>query len=500
VTPSPAGVRVGVDIGGTFTDIVPHPPRRHAPRQQDSSTPDDPARAVVSGLAALLRGAGIAPASVSEIVHGTTVGSNAVLQKKGAATGLLTTRGFRDVLEIGRIRTPDLFDLTWDKPVPLVERRRRLEVDERMGADGSVVHPLDPASVHAAVDRLVKDGVEVIAICFINSYVNPAHERETERLIRQRHPGLEVSASYRVLPEIKEYERTSTTVVNAYLLPIMRRYLDNLVEGLRGIGIQAPLLVIASNGGVVGARAAADKPVFCVQSGAISRRGRRSEAEPSGWATALAPLGFIFHIRSPRSPDGRLAFGGGSGCGLRLAKHRLRHGRHHRQGLAGGRRARLAHLRVRVPRGHQHAEPLHQGRRLHAEGARHRHRGGGGGRGLHRLDRRRRPPPRGAGVSGRGAGPRLLCHRRNAAHRHRRQCGPGLPESGISGRRRAEAGCRPGRGRHPRAGGGSAGAQRRRGGSRHPRGGERQHGASHPVGDHRARPRSARLHPGGLRR
>src|SRR6185503_11861997 len=179
----------------------------------------------------------------------------------------LTTRGFRDVLEIGRIRTPDLFDLTWDKPVPLVERRRRLEVDERMGADGSVVHPLDPASVHAAVDRLVKDGVEVIAICFINSYVNPAHERETERLIRQRHPGLEVSASYRVLPEIKEYERTSTTVVNAYLLPIMRRYLDNLAEGLRGIGIQAPLLVIASNGGVVGARAAADKPVFCVQSG-----------------------------------------------------------------------------------------------------------------------------------------------------------------------------------------------------------------------------------------
>jgi len=267
VTPSPAGVRVGVDIGGTFTDIVLTRPDGTLLVNKTSSTPDDPARAVVSGLAALLRGGGIAPASVSEIVHGTTVGSNAVLQKKGAATGLLTTRGFRDVLEIGRIRTPDLFDLTWDKPVPLVERRRRLEVDERMAADGSVVHPLDPASVHAAVDRLVKDGVEVIAICFINSYVNPAHERETERLIRQRHPGLEVSASYRVLPEIKEYERTSTTVVNAYLLPIMRRYLDNLAEGLRGIGIQAPLLVIASNGGVVGARAAADKPVFCVQSG-----------------------------------------------------------------------------------------------------------------------------------------------------------------------------------------------------------------------------------------
>jgi len=292
---------VGVDIGGTFTDIVLTRPDGTLLVNKTSSTPDDPARAVVSGLAALLRGAGIAPASVSEIVHGTTVGSNAVLQKKGAATGLLTTRGFRDVLEIGRIRTPDLFDLTWDKPVPLVERRRRLEVDERMAADGSVVHPLDPASVHAAVDRLVKDGVEVIAICFINSYVNPAHERETERLIRQRHPGLEVSASYRVLPEIKEYERTSTTVVNAYLLPIMRRYLDNLAEGLRGIGIQAPLLVIASNGGVVGARAAADKPVFCVQSGpsagvaGAARLGRVTGAQnliafDMGGTTAKASL------------------------------------------------------------------------------------------------------------------------------------------------------------------------------------------------------------------
>ena len=301
MTPSPAGVRVGVDIGGTFTDIVLTRPDGTLLVNKTSSTPDDPARAVVSGLAALLRGAGIAPAGVSEIVHGTTVGSNAVLQKKGAATGLLTTRGFRDVLEIGRIRTPDLFDLTWDKPVPLVERRRRLEVDERMGADGSVVHPLDPASVHAAVDRLVKDGVEVIAICFINSYVNPAHERETERLIRQRHPGLEVSASYRVLPEIKEYERTSTTVVNAYLLPIMRRYLDNLAEGLRGIGIQAPLLVIASNGGVVGARAAADKPVFCVQSGpsagvaGAARLGRVTGAQnliafDMGGTTAKASL------------------------------------------------------------------------------------------------------------------------------------------------------------------------------------------------------------------
>jgi N-methylhydantoinase A len=262
-----AAVRVGVDIGGTFTDIVVTRPDGALLVSKVSSTPEDPGRAVVSGLAALLREARIPPAAVAEIVHGTTVGSNAILQKKGARTGLLTTRGFRDVLEIGRIRTPDLFDLAWDKPAPLVERRLRLEVDERIAADGSVVRPLDPASVLAAVDRLLAEGVDVVAVCFINSYVDPAHEREAERLIRERYPRLPVSPSCRVLPEQKEYERTSTTVVNAYLLPIMRRYLDTLAAGLRGIGIEAPLLVIASNGGVVGARAAAERPVFAVQSG-----------------------------------------------------------------------------------------------------------------------------------------------------------------------------------------------------------------------------------------
>ncbi|HKZ08031.1 MAG TPA: hydantoinase/oxoprolinase family protein [Methylomirabilota bacterium] len=277
---------MGVDIGGTFTDIVLTRPDGTLLVNKTSSTPDDPGRAVVTGLADLLRSAGIDAMAVSEIVHGTTVASNAILQKKGARTGLLTTRGFRDVLEIGRIRTPDLFDLTWDKPVPLVERRRRLEVDERMGADGSPVRPLDAASVLAAVERLRADGAEVIALCFINSYVNPAHEREAERLIHARFPDLPVSVSYRVLPEIKEYERTSTTVVNAYLLPIMRRYLDHLAQGLAGIGIRAPLLVIASNGGVVGARAAGEKPVYAVQSG------------PSAGVAGAARLGRVADTRN----------------------------------------------------------------------------------------------------------------------------------------------------------------------------------------------------------
>ena len=260
-------VRVGVDIGGTFTDIVLRLPDGSLRVSKVSSTPDDPAVAVVDGLAALLRAARVEPRDVVEIVHGTTVASNTILQKTGARTGLITTRGFRDVLEIGRVRTPDLYDLTWEKPVPLVPRRLRLEVDERIAADGTIVRPLDAAQVVEATEKLVRANVDVIALCFINSYANPAHEQEAERLIKARFPALDVSASYAVLPEMKEYERTSTTVVNAYLLPVMRRYLANLVLGLQRIGVDAPLLIVASNGGVVGARQAGERPVFAVGSG-----------------------------------------------------------------------------------------------------------------------------------------------------------------------------------------------------------------------------------------
>ena len=261
------GVRIGVDIGGTFTDIVLAREDGRLLVSKVSSTPDDPGRAVVTGLAALLDHAGVAAGDVVEIVHGATVASNTILQKKGARTGLITTRGFRDILEIGRIRTPDLYDLTWDKPVPLVERRFRLEVDERIAADGSIVRPLDRAGLLGASERLVAMGVDAIALCFINSYANPVHERQAERLLQERYPELPLCCSYRILPEIKEYERTSTTVVNAYLLPVMRRYLGNLTAGLGRIGIEAPLLVVASNGGVLGAAAVAEKPVFAVGSG-----------------------------------------------------------------------------------------------------------------------------------------------------------------------------------------------------------------------------------------
>jgi N-methylhydantoinase A len=267
VTSAARAARIGVDIGGTFTDIVLRLPDGSLRVSKVSSTPEDPGLAVVNGLAALLQSAGVAPGDVVEIVHGTTVASNTILQKSGAVTGLLTTRGFRDVLEIGRVRTPDLYDLTWEKPLPLVPRRLRLEVDERIGADGGVVRALDETSVVRATERLVQAGARVIAICFINSYANPAHEQAAERLVRATAPDVEVTASYAVLPEIKEYERTSTTVVNGYLLPVMRGYLENLARNLARIGVHAPLLVVASNGGVVGGRQAAERPAFAVGSG-----------------------------------------------------------------------------------------------------------------------------------------------------------------------------------------------------------------------------------------
>src|SRR5262245_51941549 len=266
-TDAKPSVRIAVDIGGTFTDIVLMSASGTLHESKLSTTPADPSAAVVDGVAALLRELAIAPGEVAEVLHGTTVGSNTLLQRSGAATGLITTRGFRDVLEIGRIRMPEMFDLTWSKPKPLVPRRHRLEVTERIAADGAVVEPLQENDVVRAAQQLIDAGIEAIAVCFINSYRNPVHEQRAEALIRALHPGLLVSASYAVLPEMKEYERTSTTVVNAYLLAAMRQDLMRLIDGLRDIGIAAPVLVMTSNGGMIAASSACEKPVLVVASG-----------------------------------------------------------------------------------------------------------------------------------------------------------------------------------------------------------------------------------------
>jgi N-methylhydantoinase A len=264
---SESGARIGVDIGGTFTDLVLSDGRGRTWFDKRSSTPAEPEIAVLEGIAGLLGKAGLRPGDLVEVLHGTTVGSNTLLQKTGARTGLITTKGFRDVLEIGRVRTPDMFDLQWDKPVPLAPRRLRREVAERIAADGSVLQPLDEDELLGVARDLAADGVESIAICFINSFRNPDHERRAEAVLRNSLPDLAITASVSVLAEMREYERTSTAVVNAYVLPVLQSYLRRLTEGLIAMGVTAPLLVSDSNGGLAAARTAQEKPVFFISSG-----------------------------------------------------------------------------------------------------------------------------------------------------------------------------------------------------------------------------------------
>jgi N-methylhydantoinase A len=204
---------------------------------------------------------------VQEVMHGTTVATNAILEGKGAPTGLITTRGFRDVLEIRRMRTNRLYDITWDKPAPLVRRRWRREVTERVDHRGQVLTPMDLADADDAIARLITEGVRSVAVCFLHAYANPTHEQQVEALLRKMAPQLSVSISSRVLPEIKEYERTSTTVINAYIRPVIEHYLAALESHLRELAIGAPLLIMQSNGGLMPAATARDTPIHIIESG-----------------------------------------------------------------------------------------------------------------------------------------------------------------------------------------------------------------------------------------
>jgi N-methylhydantoinase A len=259
--------RVGVDIGGTFTDIVCLDGRGRLHTKKVSSSVDDYARAIVEGLAQLFRETGLSGADITEVLHGTTVASNAILEGRGARTGLITTKGFRDVLEIRRLRMPRLYDLGWDKPPPLVERHRRREVAERIDAHGAIETPLDSAEVEQVLTGLLREGIEALAVCLINSYANPVHEERVKAIVARQAPDLVACYSVEVLPEIREYERTSTTVINAYVMPIVRRYLGTLRGGLDEAGITTPLLIMQSNGGLMSAAAAAARPIHIIESG-----------------------------------------------------------------------------------------------------------------------------------------------------------------------------------------------------------------------------------------
>ena len=261
------GFRVGVDIGGTFTDIVFLGADGRVHTQKVSSSVDDYARAIAEGLASVFDEVGLQAGNVIEILHGTTVASNAILEGKGARTGLITTQGFRDVLELRNLRMPRLYDLTWEKPPPLVERYLRLEVDERINAQGEVLESLSREDAERAIRRLVEEGVDVIAVALLNSFTNPIHERMVKDLATEIAPEMPVCISYEVLPEIKEYERTSTTVINAYLIPIVSQYLASLEKELARAKIDSPLLLMQSNGGLTTAPDAARLPCNIVESG-----------------------------------------------------------------------------------------------------------------------------------------------------------------------------------------------------------------------------------------
>jgi N-methylhydantoinase A len=259
--------RVGVDIGGTFTDIVVLGSDGAIHTKKVSSSVENYASALVDGLDEVLRETALIGSAIEEIRHGTTVASNAILEHKGAKVGLVTTKGFRDILEIRTLRAPRLYDLAWSKPPPLIERYLRQVVDERIDHAGNIERPLDPTDAERAVDALLAEGVEAIAVCLINSFVNPAHELAIKQIIQRKAPRLPLSVSCEVLPEIKEYERTSTTAIDAYVKPIVATYLHALRAGLDAAGVPARLLLMQSNGGLTTDTAAAERPMNIIESG-----------------------------------------------------------------------------------------------------------------------------------------------------------------------------------------------------------------------------------------
>src|SRR5215471_11086938 len=274
----PVAFRIGVDIGGTFTDLVALDETTGAVTSVKAlSTPRD----LLEGVLSCVDRAGADLERCPLVVHGTTVGINALLEKKGARTGLITTEGFRDVLEIGRGNFLRMYDVLYQRPVPLVPRGRRLEVPERLDARGAMLILLDENALRAAARQLAAEDVESVAIVFLFSYRDPSHEQRAVRILAAELPGATVSASHRITQEWREYERTSTTVVNAYIQPIMDRYLGSFGQALGARGFRGQLLVTQSNGGAFSLDAARSKPVHTMESG------------PAAGATGCASLARI---------------------------------------------------------------------------------------------------------------------------------------------------------------------------------------------------------------
>jgi N-methylhydantoinase A len=271
---------VAADVGGTFTDVVAFDDEGNYASVKLPSTPRAFDAAVSDGIARLLRATGSQAADVERVAHGTTAGTNAILERKGFPTLLLTTKGFRDVLEIGRLRTPNSYDLFWTKPEPIVPRRLRAEVTERVASDGSVLCELDVAQADAAAARARAEGVRAVAVSFLNSFANPAHEQRVGALLTEKYPDLHVTLGTDLVSEPGEFERTSTAAINAYLQPVLSEYLRRLRDELDALGIGPKRLIMQSSGGMMNFDAAAQTPVHCVESGpAAGVLAARSVAE-----------------------------------------------------------------------------------------------------------------------------------------------------------------------------------------------------------------------------
>jgi N-methylhydantoinase A len=260
--------RLGIDSGGTFTDVVLFDDKKKALHiTKTPSTPANPAIGVINGIKKIVSQVGIEPHEIASLVHGTTVATNALLEYKGIRTALILTEGFKDILSIGRQDRPKLYDYFERRPEPFIPRHLRFEVSERTLYDGKILRPLDEEGVRGIAEKLEKIGIKGVAVCLLHSYANPAHEKRIKEIFKKQYPEAVVSTSHEILPEFREYERMSTTVINTYVMPIIDRYLQDLRRMMREEGLTADLNVMQSNGGVMTSRSAGEKSVHTILSG-----------------------------------------------------------------------------------------------------------------------------------------------------------------------------------------------------------------------------------------
>jgi N-methylhydantoinase A len=329
VTSSPA-IRLGVDIGGTFTDVALEVgDRRYTAK--GLTTPRAPEAGVLAILRAVIAKAGVSPGDVQLIIHGTTLATNALIERKGAKTALLTTEGFRDVIEIRHENRFEQYDVNIDLPPPLVPRRLRLPIRERIDAQGNALVPLDDASVSRALETLAEQNIEAVAVGFLHSFTNAEHERRVGEAIARRFPDLAVSLSSDVSPEMREYERFSTACANAYLQPLIGNYLDKLARELERSGFRCPMLLMTSGGGITTTETAIRFPVRLVESGpaggaifaaCIARQHALDQVVSFDMGGTTAKICFIDHGRPQTSRAFEVArvyrFTKGSGLPLRI--------------------------------------------------------------------------------------------------------------------------------------------------------------------------------------